>query len=127
MDINIIKDILIILVPIISPIIIVFINYKSNKKTRKDIRLDLEKTLKEKDADTNQILLKISAELESQKQLISWKNSWPTTDKYIENIGLVRHGNMANLPQMIREVNEHIRDDLSHQELIENSRYVIKN
>lgn len=123
MDINTIKDILIILMPAI----IAFIDYKSNKKTRKDIQLDLEKTLKEKYADTNQILLKIDAELESKKQLISWKNSLPTTGKYTERIGLIRHGNMASLPQMTCAVIKYIQsNNLSHQELIEIQKMLLK-
>ena len=58
-----IKDILV----IATPIIVAIISYRSSKKTERDIRLELEKSLKEKDADTSQILTKINAELESQK------------------------------------------------------------
>ena len=47
-----IKDILV----IISPIIVAYISYRSNKKSKNDIRLEIEKSLKEKDADTSQIL-----------------------------------------------------------------------
>lgn len=124
MDImDIIKNISTILTPIIVPLI----NWMSNKKTKKDIQLDLERTLKEKSADTNQILSKINAELESQKQLISWKNSWPKTDKYIEQIGLVRHGNMANLQQMTYAVIKYIQsNNLSRQELIEIKKMLLK-
>ena len=50
-----IKDILV----IFSPIIVAYISYRSNKKTKHDIHLELEKSLKEKDADTSQILTKI--------------------------------------------------------------------
>lgn len=110
--INIIKDIFTILTPIIIPLI----NYLSNKKTKKDIQLD-----------NKQILLKISAELESQKQLISWKNSLPTTDKYIEKVGLIRHGNVANLKQTTDYVFKYIqKNDLSYQELIEIKNILLK-
>ena len=64
--ITVIKDILV----IATPIIVAIISYRSSKKTERDIRLELEKSLKEKDADTSQILAKISAELESQKQIL---------------------------------------------------------
>lgn len=50
-----IKDILV----IVAPIVIAYISYRSNKKTTHDIRLELEKSLKEKDADTTQMLTKI--------------------------------------------------------------------
>ena len=62
-----IKDILV----VVAPIIVAYISYRSNKKTAHDIQLELEKNLKEKDADTNQMLTKINAELESQKQTLS--------------------------------------------------------
>lgn len=76
-----IKDILV----IISPIIVAYISYRSNKKSKNDIRLEIEKSLKEKDADTSQILAKINAELESQKQIISWNNSLPKSDECQSN------------------------------------------
>ena len=60
---------------VLSPIIVAYTNYRSNKKTRKDIQLELEKNLKEKDAETAQLLQRIWAELESQKQLEVWKKS----------------------------------------------------
>ena len=49
--ITVIKDILV----IATPIIVAIISYRSSKKTERDIRLELEKSLKEKDADTSQI------------------------------------------------------------------------
>ena len=52
-----IKDILV----IAAPIIVAYISYRSNNKTSHDIRLELEKSLKEKDADTTQMLARITA------------------------------------------------------------------
>ena len=49
------KDVLVVL----SPIIVAYISYRSNKKTKEDIRLEIEKSLKEKDAETYQIIQKI--------------------------------------------------------------------
>lgn len=43
------KDVLVVL----SPIIVAYISYRSNKKTKEDIRLEIEKSLKEKDAETD--------------------------------------------------------------------------
>ncbi len=71
------KDILVIL----SPIIVAYISYRSNKKSKREIRQDIEKIVREKDAETTQILQRISAELESQKQLASWNNSLPQTNE----------------------------------------------
>ena len=84
-----------------SPIIIAYISYRTNRKSAKEIQLDIEKTLKEKDAETNQILTKINAELESQKELISWQHSQPQT----EEIGLKRYSNICNLPSLIAKIN----------------------
>ncbi len=111
-----IKDILI----IFSPIIVAYISYRSNKKTKHDIHLELEKSLKEKDADTSQILTKINAELESQKQLISWNNSMPKSDKYVEQIEILRYGNIAGLPDLTFKVSSYIeRNNLQLQELLD--------
>lgn len=107
------KDILIIIVPIV----VAYLSYRSNKKTENDIRLELEKSLKEKDADTSQMLAKISAELESQKQISSWNNSLPKTDEYIDRIGTIRHGNIAGLPDLTQKVSSYIEhNNLSLQE-----------
>lgn len=83
-----IKDILV----VVAPIIVAYISYRSNKKTAHDIQLELEKNLKEKDADTNQMLTKINAELESQKQIISWQNSLPMVDGYVNQMDQIRYG-----------------------------------
>lgn len=109
-----IKDILVIIVPIV----VAYLSYRSNKKTENDIRLELEKSLREKDADTSQLLAKISAELESQKEISSWNNSLPKTDAYITQIGTIRHGNIAGLPDLTQKVFSYIeRNNLSLQEL----------
>ena len=109
-----IKDILV----IASPIIVAYISYRSNKKTKRDIHLEIEKSLKEKDADTSQILAKINAELESQKQIISWNNSLPQTDKYVDKIDTIRYGNLAALTDLTFKVSSYIdRNNLQLQEL----------
>lgn len=111
-----IKDILVVL----APIIVACISYKSNKKNRADIKLEIEKTLKEKDAETFQIIQKINAELESQKQLASWNNSWPQTEKYTELAGTERYGNICSLTNLIACVSNYVNNvSLSVEELIE--------
>lgn len=109
-----IKDILV----IIAPIVIAYISYRSNKKTTHDIRLELEKSLKEKDADTTQMLTKINAELESQKQIISWQNSLPRVDCYVNQMDQIRYGNISALPDLTQKVMTYIsRNDLPLEEL----------
>jgi len=109
-----IKDILVIVVPII----VAYLSYRSNKKTACDIRLELEKNLKEKDADTTQMLTKINAELESQKQILSWQNSMPRTDQYINKIDQIRYGNISGLTDLTQKVSGYIqRNNLSLEEL----------
>ena len=109
-----IKDILV----IVAPIVVAYISYRSNKKTTHDIRLELEKSLKEKDADTTQMLAKISAELESQKQIISWQNSLPRADSYVNQMDQVRYGNISGLPDLTQKVTGYItRNDLPLEEL----------
>ena len=109
-----IKDILV----IVAPIVIAYISYRSNKKTTHDIRLELEKSLKEKDADTTQMLTKINAELESQKQIISWQNSLPRVDCYVNQMDQIRYGNISALPDLTQKVTTSIsRNDLPLEEL----------
>lgn len=95
------KDILVISIPII----VAFISYKGSKKSQKDIKLEVERITKEKEAETKQILEKISAELESQKQLLSWQNSLPQTNEYTKLIETKRFGNISALPQLCQSIN----------------------
>ena len=109
-----IKDILV----IVAPIVVAYISYRSNKKTTHDIRLELEKSLKEKDADTTQMLTKINAKLESQKQIISWQNSLPRVDCYVNQMDQIRYGNISALPDLTQKVTTYIsRNDLPLEEL----------
>ena len=118
-----IKDILI----IATPIIVAIISYRSGKKTERDIRLELEKSLKEKDADTSQILAKINAELESQKQISSWQNSLPRMDQYVDKIDQIRYGNICGLTDLTQKVSGYIScHDLSLDELKEIQTMLLK-
>lgn len=95
-----VKDILV----IGAPIIIAYISYRSSKKTQKDVRYEVERIAKEKEAETKQILDKIGAELESQKQLLSWQNSLPQTNEYTKLIETKRFGNVSALPKLCRDI-----------------------
>ena len=117
------KDVLV----VIAPIIIAYISYRSNKKSKEDIRLEIEKSLKEKDAETSQIIQKINAELESQKQLASWNNSMPQTNEYTKLAGIERYGNISSLYNLIVNVRNYIdTQNLSAKELEEIKSMLIK-
>lgn len=104
----IIKDFLVIL----SPIVVAYISYRSNKKSKREIQQEMEKILKEKDAETSQILQRIGAELESQKQLTSWNNSLPQTNEYTNLAGTERYGNICALSGMVSSIRASINANL---------------
>ena len=90
------KDVLV----VVAPIVVAYISYRSNKKSQNDIKLEVEKITKEKEAETKQILDKIGAELESQKQLISWQNSMPQTNEYLGLLDKKRAGHVSSLSKL---------------------------
>ncbi len=94
---EIIKDFIVVLTPIIAA----YLSYKNGKKTRKDIKIEIEKMKEEKEAETNQMIKKISAELSSQEHLISWQNSMPQTNEYLNGIDVKRRGNVSNLHNLV--------------------------
>ena len=94
------KDVLVVLMPIV----VAYISYRSNKKTRNDIRLEVERITKEKEAETQQILDKINAELESQKQLLTWQNSMPQTNEYLGLLGPKRSGHISALTKLCQDI-----------------------
>ena len=95
-----IKDILVVL----SPVVIAYMSYRSNKKTRRDIKLEVERITKEKEAETKQILDRIGAELESQKQLITWQNSMPQTNEYLGLLDKKRAGHVSALSKLCLDI-----------------------
>lgn len=120
---EIIKDLAVILIPSVTSIITCL----STKKTKKDIQLDLEKNLKEKDADTLQIIQKINAELESQKQLSSWNNSMPQVNEYTSLSDIERYGNIGGLHDLIIKIRNYINTrPLTIAELIEIKNLLLK-
>lgn len=116
------KDILVIL----SPIIVAYISYRSNKKSRKDIQLEIEKSLKEKDAETAQLLQKIAAELESQKQLAVWNNSLPQTNEYTQLAGIRRYGNISAIAGLVNAIRASIESGAFTQEDIAEIQLLLK-
>jgi len=94
------KDILV----VVTPIVVAFISYRSSKKTQRDIKLEVERITKEKEAETKQILDKINAELESQKQLLTWQNSMPQTNEYLGLLGPKRSGHISALTKLCQDI-----------------------
>ncbi len=110
-----IKDILV----IFAPIIVAYISYRSNKQSQRDIKLEVERVAKEKEVETKQILEKINAELESQKQLLSWQNSLPQTNEYTKLMDTKRFGNISALPQLCKSINLILNSNPSFDALTE--------
>ena len=76
--------------------------------------------MKEKNAETSQILAKINAELESQKQISSWQNSLPRTDQYVNQMDKIRYGNICALTDLTQKISTYVeRNNLSLEELKE--------
>lgn len=122
-NLEIIKDIAVVLIPTIASIITCIIN----KKTRKAVQQELENNLKEKDAETLQIIQKINAELESQKQMVSWNNSVPQTNEYTKLAGTERYGNISSLQDLIHKVYNYVNNqNLSTEELEEIKSLLLK-
>ena len=94
------KDVLV----VITPIVVAYISYRSSKKTQKDIKLEAERISKEKEAETKQLLDKIGAELESQKQLMTWQNSMPQTNEYLNLLDKKRSGHISSLPKLCQDI-----------------------
>ena len=109
------KDILV----VATPIVVAYISYRTGKKTQKDITLEVEKITKEKEAETKQILDKINAELESQKQLITWENSMPQTNDYTGLLGVKRFGNISALPKLCQDTYMFLNSNPSIEALME--------
>lgn len=109
------KDILVVL----TPIIVAIISYRTSKKTQKDIKYEVEKVAKEKEAETKQILDKIGAELESRKQLITWENSMPQTNEYASLVGTKRYGHISSLPRLCLDIRTILNSNPSLEKLLE--------
>lgn len=102
MDLTALKDVLVVL----SPIVVAYISYRNNKKSKREIQQEIDKSLKEKDAETSQILQKISAELESQKQLAVWNSSLPQTGEYTKLAGVKRYGNICAISELVSKIRD---------------------
>ena len=95
-----IKDIVLIVVPIITA----YFTYRTNKKSKKELNAELEVHLKEQDNETANELKKMQKQLEVQNMQSSWETSTPTTQKYIDEAGAKRYGNVSNLTPLVSQI-----------------------
>ncbi|HIS77369.1 MAG TPA: hypothetical protein IAB51_11285 [Candidatus Merdivicinus excrementipullorum] len=95
-----IKDIVLIAVPIITA----YITYRTNKKSKKELNAELEVRLKEQDNETANEIKKMQKQLEVQNMQSSWENSTPTTQKYIDEAGIKRYGNVSSLTPLVSQI-----------------------
>lgn len=94
-----IKDIVLIAVPIITA----YSTYRTNKKSKKELNDELEVRLKKQDNETTNQLKKMQKQLEVQNMQSSWETSILTTQKYIDEAGARRYGNVSSLTALVSQ------------------------
>ena len=99
-DFQTIKDIVLIVVPILTA----YLTYRSNKKSKKELNDELEVRLREQDNETANEIKKMQKQMEVRNMESSWDSSTPTTQKYLEEVGHKRCGNVMNLQSLIPSV-----------------------
>lgn len=99
-DFQTIKDIVLIVVPIITA----YLTYRANKKSKKELNDELEVRLREQDNETANEIKKMQKQMEVRNMESSWDSSAPTTQKYLEEVGYKRCGNVMNLRSLIPSV-----------------------
>ena len=115
-DFQTIKDIVLIVVPIITA----YLTYRSNKKSKKELNNELEVRLREQDNETANEIKKMQKQMEVRNMESSWDSSTPTTQKYLEEVGYKRCGNVMNLQSLISFVRWEVEQnsDLCELEMI---------
>ena len=112
-DFQIVKDIVLIVVPIVTA----YLTYRSNKKSKKELNNELEVRLREQDNETANEIKKMQKQMEVRNMESSWDSSTPTTQKYLEEIGHKRCGNVMNLQSLIPSVRLEIEQCSDLEEL----------
>lgn len=98
--VSIIKDIIL----ISMPIVIAYISYHSNQKLRQELFAELDVKMKEKEIKTANEIKKITEELENQKNLSSLNDSKPKIDEFLDENDIIRHRNIANLTLLTNQI-----------------------
>lgn len=98
--VSIIKDIIL----ISMPIVIAYMSYRSNQKSRQELIAELDEKMKEKDIKTANEIKKITEELENQKNFSYLNDSKPKIDEYLDENDIIRHRNIVNLTLLTNQI-----------------------
>ena len=107
------KDIVLLIIPIITT----WLTYRTNKKSKKELNNELAVYLKKQNNATANEIKKMQKELEVQNMRSSWESSTPLTQKYMEEIEPLRVGNVMNLPNLISAIDQEIKKTNDLKEL----------
>lgn len=121
-DFQTIKDVVLIVVPIITA----YLTYRSNKKSKKELNHELEIRLREQDNETANEIKKMQKQMEVRNMESSWDSSAPTTQKYLEEVGFKRCGNVMNLQNLVPSVRGEIEQSFDLEELKEIREMLLK-
>lgn len=121
-DFQTIKDVVLIVVPIITA----YLTYRSNKKSKKELNHELEIRLREQDNETANEIKKMQKQMEVRNMESSWDSSAPTTQKYLEEVGFKRCGNVMNLQNLVPSVRGEIEQSSDLEELKEIREMLLK-
>ena len=108
-----VKDIVLLIIPIITT----WLTYRTNKKSKKELNNELAVYLKKQDNATANEIKKMQKELDVQNMRSSWESSTPLTQKYMEEIVPLRVGNVMNLPNLISAIDQEIKKTNDLKEL----------
>ena len=112
-DMQTVKDIVLLIIPIITT----WLTYRTNKKSKKELNNELAVYLKKQDNATANEIKKMQKELDVQNMRSSWESSTPLTQKYMEEIEPLRVGNVLNLPNLISAIDQEIKKTNDLKEL----------
>ncbi len=112
-DMQTVKDIVLLIIPIITT----WLTYRTNKKSKKELNNELAVYLKKQDNATANEIKKMQKELDVQNMRSSWESSTPLTQKYMEEIEPLRVGNVMNLPNLISAIDQEIKKTNDLKEL----------
>jgi|GEM_PF-3195223 len=112
-DMQTVKDIVLLIIPIITT----WLTYRTNKKSKNELNNELAVYLKKQDNATANEIKKMQKELDVQNMRSSWESSTPLTQKYMEEIEPLRVGNVMNLPNLISAIDQEIKKTNDLKEL----------
>ena len=87
---------------------------------------ELEIRLREQDNETANEIKKMQKQMEVRNMESSWNSSAPTTQKYLEEVGFKRCGNVMNLQNLVPSVRGEIEQSSDLEELKEIREMLLK-